>query len=143
MKYKKKEVFSAVSMAMFGIKTTVLASHKKLRALRQEMESLPKGFSFGGLGKEKFIQGLNGHLQREDQYFNQNLSEAVKGNPRWDNFCDDCVDLAVLSSVIHKHPVHLIHPDSYMSSVAKSMNAYAPDVTPSLMEDISSVRMDH
>jgi hypothetical protein len=143
MKYKSKEAMSAVNMQMFGIKTAVLAKHRKLRKLRTFFEGKKYKNYLGNVTKQQHFEILKASLLREDAFFNANPNMAVGGNPRWDNFCEDCIWLAVLSSCLFDHPIHLIHPDSFDTQSAINPVGAAMVSKPTLIEGITSVRCDH
>lgn len=143
MKYKNKSAISAVNMQMFGIQAIVLTKHHKLHKLRTFFEGKKYKNYLGNITKQQHFDILKENLLKEDAFFNANLGAAVNENPRWTNFCEDCVWLAVLSSCLFEHPVHLLHPDSYMANAGNSMNNAAAIGVPDLISDINVVRMDH
>ena len=142
MKYKNKPAMSAVDMRMFGIQTTVLTKHSKLQKLRTFFEGKKYKNYLGDITKQQHFDILRANLLKQDAFFNANPDLAVNENPRWTDFCEDCIWLAVLSSCMFDHPVHLMHPDSYMANIGKSMNAATKSV-PDLIAGVQVVRMDH
>lgn len=142
MKYKNKSAMSAVNMKMFGIQAIVLTKHHKLHKLRTFFEGKKYKNYLGDITKQQHFDILKANLLKEDAFFNANLGAAVNENPRWTNFCEDCVWLAVLSSCMFDHPVHLMHPDSYMDNIGNSMNTAPTKAVPDLITGIDVVRMD-
>lgn len=134
---------SAVNMKMFGIQTIVLTKHHKLHKLRTFFEGKKYKNYLGNITKQQHFDILKENLLKEDAFFNANLGAAVNENPRWTNFCEDCVWLAVLSSCLFEHPVQLLHSDGYMANAGNSMNDATAIGVPDLISDINVVRMDH
>lgn len=143
MKYKNKSAMSVVNMQMFGIQTAVLTKHSKLHKLRTFFEGKKYKNYLGDITKQQHFDILKANLLKQDAFFNANPDLAVNENPCWTDFCEDCIWLAVLSSCMFDHPVHLMHPDSYMANIGKSMNAAPTKAVPDLIAGIHVVRMDH
>ena len=139
MLMKQKSVLSAVSMFQYGIKTVVLTEHKNLEEIEKMFLAEDDSKWMGGKGK-KFLHGwLKVNLLKEDKYFTKHTDEADVNNQRWSNFCDDCVNFAVLTSVLYKTPVHLVHPSQYDTTLQNSTPKGTRGGKPSLINGIECV----
>jgi hypothetical protein len=109
----KQEIYSAIPMERFGIKTLVLTQHEQLIKMREAFLNDPDWAWCGGKGKQFMHQMLKTDLLAEDAYFEAHIEEAVESNQRWVDFMDDCAIFAVLDEVITKTPLMLLHPSCF------------------------------
>jgi len=135
-KLNNNPVKSAVNMNRYGINTAVLTDHKNLEAMRWRLESTPDASWGEGKGKAYMFQQLLPELQAEDRYFDANPKQAVVSNPRWRDFMDDCVILAVLGAVVHDMPLELMHPDSWDQYVKRSKIPFTSTQRPVLLPGV-------
>lgn len=136
----KKPAKSAVPMHRFGINTVVLTEHKGLEAIRKRFKRAPDTAWAGGKGKTYMYQQLLSNLLAEDRYFDANPQQAVSSNPRWNDFMDDCVILAVLDAVLNGAPMELMHPDNWNQLVQHSKNQSTPSQRPVLLPGVPVIR---
>jgi hypothetical protein len=135
-KINNKPVKSAVDMNRYGINTVVLTEHEGLEAMYKRFESTPDASWGEGKGKAYMFQQLLSRLQAEDRYFDANPKQAVASNPRWRDFMDDCVILAVLGAVVHDMPLVLMHPTNWEQCVKRSKNPFTPSQRPMLLPGV-------
>lgn len=139
MLFKKKSPLSAVSMAQYGINTAVLTEHKILDEIRLMFESADDSDWMGGRGKKYLHRWLKANLLKEDKYFTKHTEEADVKNERWANFCDDCVNFAVLTLVLYETPIHLVHPSQFGTTIQNSTPKGTRGEKPSLINGVECV----
>ena len=138
----KNTAMSVLYMGNYGIKTAVLTSHEKF-------DLYISGYEEDGLNqwpelrKQYVFERVKALLLKEDAYFNQHLDQAVSGNKRWDEFCDDCIELATLDQYFFGKPIFLLHPDSYMNGIASNSLDPLWMRGPDLIGGIPVLRRDH
>ena len=132
----KKEIYSAIPMDRFGIKTLALTPHRKIEDIRDKFIHSPDNSWFSGCGKKVMHKFLKSSLLDEDAYFNEHLDEAISTNQRWTNFIDDCVIFAVLDMIVNQGQLILLHPSSYEEY--SFANKISSDVKPELVYGIES-----
>jgi hypothetical protein len=106
----KQEIYSAIPMDRFGIRTLAVTQHESLVKAREKFLNDPDWTWCGGKGKKFMHKMLKKNLLDEDAYFDAHIDEAVDTNQRWNDFIDDCIIFAVLDEVITNNPVQLLHP---------------------------------
>jgi hypothetical protein len=119
----------AIDMEQYGIDSVVLTTSAELEKLIDDLKSLPDSHWAGGQGKQYMLTTLCANLPQQDAFFNQHLAAITSDNQRWKNFCDDCVILAALNVVLHKRPIHLLHPDSFKQLRDRSLKDAAGSVS--------------
>ena len=107
------ETVHAISMLQFGINTVVSAFHGHMMKIADAFETKPDELIGQGLGKKNMHRVLKKHLLAEDRWFEKNIDKAVKGNPRWNKFLDDCINFAVLDWVVTGNQIQLLRPRSF------------------------------
>lgn len=137
-----QKVMSALYMGGYGIKTTVLTNHEKFDLYMEgyEEDGLDK---WPEMRKQYVFERVKALLLKEDAYFNHHLDQAVSGNKRWDEFCDDCIELATLDQYFFGKPIFLLHPDGYMNGIASNSLDPLWMRGPDLIEGIAAQRRDH
>ena len=106
----KQEIYSAIPMDRFGIKTLAITQHEFLLKAREKFLNDPDWTWCGGRGKKFMHQMLKNNLLVEDAYFETHIDEAVNTNQRWNDFINDCVIFSALDEVVTSNPVLLLHP---------------------------------
>lgn len=129
-------------MQWLGINTVVLTPQERLERLWQEYVDQPDHVWMNGRGKTYMRDQLAAALKAEDEYFDRNSSLAVEGNQRWMDFMDDCVNYAVLCSVLDDEPLALLHPSCWESSVTRSLNPFLSRTKPTLLQGVD-VHFEH
>lgn len=133
---KVQKQLSAVSMTQYGINMCVLTEHNGLEQARIDFETKPDSIWMGGKGKEFLHKVLKERLLKEDAYFTKHPKQADVRNQRWSDFCDDCVNFAVLASVLYGTPVHLVHPSRYGTVLQNQTPNGTRGEKPTLFADI-------
>lgn len=142
MMLNNQEQLSAVSMSQYGIETVVLTEHKTLMEIEEEFRNSSDSSWMNGKGKVYLYAWLKVNLLKEDKYFTAHPDKADVNDKRWIDFCDDCVNFAVLAMLLYRTPIHLVHPDQFNVN----FNNLTPNGTngnsPSLIEGIECVSIN-
>lgn len=99
----------AISMAEYGLRTTIMTNSREIDEVMQEYKLRPDHYWCGGLGKKYLYQSLKSSLQPKDLHFSRNPMLANPLNHEWTDFCDDCVLLFVLHAHLLGRPILLSH----------------------------------
>jgi hypothetical protein len=142
MPIMNKKQLSAVSMYQYGVSTIVLTEHKNLSKIEEMFTSSNDSQWMDGKGKKYLHSWLKVHLLKEDKYFTQHTGKADVNNERWVNFCDDCVNFAVLTMLLYETPIHLVHPSQYGTMFKNSTPKGTRGEMPTLIEGINCVMAD-
>ena len=121
-------------MLHFGIRTNVLAQHSRIGWYLNEYKTQPDKKFGGGLGKMELLKILKYQLPLVDGYFDSNPHLATSANPRWQDFCEDCLVLATLSAFLNDEQIILIHPDAYKPTEGLNSRYEKIDQKPSLIK---------
>ncbi|MCX7246796.1 MAG: hypothetical protein NTX31_03835 [Burkholderiales bacterium] len=127
---------SAVNLMAYGINTIVLTAHSQLEKIGDKIENSNDSQWSNGKGKIHFCKSLKKHLIKEDVYFTNHRSKALRTNERWMKFCDDCVAFSVMFSRLHHTPVMLVHPQQYEEMIAHSLVNATCGNLPSLIDGV-------
>jgi hypothetical protein len=133
---KSNEALSVVSMTQYGVDMAVLTPHSNLEKARLDFETSDDSKWCMGKGKSFLYGWLKAQILKEDSYFKKNPSKAKTTNKRWSNFCDDCVNFAVLSGVLYQTPVHLLHPSCYEEALNDAYINATGGAKPTFFDDI-------
>ncbi len=137
---KTTEALSAVSMIQYGVNMAVLTPQNNLEKARLDFETSDDSNWCMGKGKSYLYEVLKAQILMENSYFNKNPRKAKSSNKRWTNFCDDCVNFAVLSCVLYQTPIHLVHPSYYEEALNDAFINATGDAKPTLFDDIPVIQ---
>ncbi len=133
---KNKKTLSALTMQQYGINSVILFNHSELEELIEEYENTNDAVWCGGRGKKYMFELIKKNLTKEDKYFNKHKNQAVIGNDRWENFCNDCLILTALGAHLYDNNIILMHPQSYAENFPTSAVRSTNGAMPTLMNDI-------
>ena len=133
---RTNEALSVVSMTQYGVDMAVLTPQSNLEKARLDFETSDDSKWCMGKGKFFLYELLKAQIRKENSYFNKNPHKAKITNQRWSNFCDDCVNFAVLSGVLYQTPIHLIHPSCYEEALNDAFINATGNAKPTLFDDI-------
>lgn len=99
-------------MAKYGFKNVcALAFPEEVQDAIREMKSLKAAGLLNGKGKNSHYSIFKAGLVEEHKYFESHPYARDIGSKRWQDFCGDCVLLAVLAKVLYKVPIELLDHD--------------------------------
>jgi hypothetical protein len=133
---RTNEALSVVSMTQYGVDMAVLTPQSNLEKARLDYETSDDSEWCMGKGKSFLYGCLKVQILKEDTYFKKNPSKANTTNKRWSNFCEDCVNFAVLSGVLYQTPIHLIHPSCYEDALNDAFINASEGAKPTFFDDI-------
>jgi hypothetical protein len=135
------QALSAVVMGSYGIDSVILTEHQNLQSLIDNFEESDDSKWLYGHGKKALYEHLSMKLKKENKYFNKNPKKMKTSNQRWLDFCDDCIILVALGSVLYDKHIELLHPKAYEKSIAINKDAWmngADGKLPTLISEIET-----
>ncbi len=123
---------SAISLQHLGIDTYVLTTMGEMEAIKKSLEETPDSVWCNGLGKDFLYKMLLEKLRVQDKYFTENIKKVSVNNPKWLDFCNDCLILYVLDAMRNNNIYRLLHPKQYkelmINNPYKGTNGEIPDM---------------
>ncbi len=126
----------AVTLIPLGIYTTVMTTMGEIEETQRELEETPDHAWCNGLGKDHLFKILTRKLKAQDVYFTNNPKKVKHTNPKWIDFCNDCLLLYVLNAMRNGNVFHLVHPTQYRENIKKTLldgtSGRLPDYIPGI-----------
>ena len=127
----------AISLNRLGINTNLLTTIGEIEDTIRDLEDTPDHHWCNGLGKEYLYQKLLRKLRVKDLYFTKNPIKVKPSNPKWKDFCNDCMLLYVLDTLRGDKIFRLIHPTQYRNMLNEGI--YLDGTTGRLPDYIKSI----
>ena len=131
----------AFNLNHLEIYTTVLTTLKEIEDTTEIFRSKPDTYWCNGLGKDHLYKLLLRKLKIKDLYFNRHLNKVKPNNPKWIDFCNDCLTLYVLDSMRKENVFHLVNPTQYRVSIKHALADGTTGRMPDYIEGIPTVRL--
>jgi hypothetical protein len=106
-----------ISLVKLGIDTQILTTVGEIEDTKKELEETPDHYWCNGLGKDYLYKILLRKLKVKDVYFNKNPAKVKPSNPKWIDFCNDCLLLYVLDIMFSDGVFQLVHPAQYREMI--------------------------
>lgn len=130
---------SAISLLHLDIHTFVLTTIGEIEETLAAFESTSDKEWCNGLGKDYLYKMLLRKLRIKDDYFNKNPKKVKPSNPKWINFCNDCLTLYALDTYLNDNIIRLVHPVQYQLGVLDSLYNGTTGGMPEMIEGIPTV----
>jgi len=134
------ETRSAIALFDLGIQTVVLTEHQNIMDGLNKFTYAPDKVWCNGLGKKHLHKILLRKLRAQDKFFTLHPNKVKPTNQKWRDFCDDCVVLYCLDTVLNNSVVKLVHPELYTQIVNKTAYDGTTGRMPHLISDIPTLQ---
>ena len=131
---------AAINLVHLGINTVVLTTVGEIDEMMEEFITTPDRSWCNGLGKEYLFNMLMRKLKVKDEYFTNNPKKIKPSNPKWVDFCNDCLILFTLDAALNGNVVRLVHPDQYKKFIKNTTYNGTTGAMPDYIEGIPSMQ---
>jgi hypothetical protein len=107
----------AISLVKLGFNTHILTTIGEIEDIIKTIEETPNHYWCNGLGIDYFYKIMLRKLKVKDVYFNKNPAKVKPSNPKWIDFCNDCLILYVLDTMRGDKVFRLVHPTQYREMI--------------------------
>jgi hypothetical protein len=128
-----------ISLMKLGINTHILTTVREIEETKKELEETPDHHWCNGLGKDYLYKILLRKLKVKDVYFNENPAKIKPRNPKWIDFCNDCLLLYVLDTMLSDGVFKLVHPAQYREMIKATKHDATTGGLPDYIENIPTV----
>lgn len=111
------KVIRVIDMKKFGLNTLVKTNQAFIDECLDDFTKLPDKLFLKGRGKKAMAEFLGIQISLEDDFFNEDIHYPAEYPDRWQNFMDDCVIYACLSSFLSSDPIPFIEDSPHWAKI--------------------------
>jgi hypothetical protein len=105
-----KTTHVTIDMTKHGLKILVTTTQEKIHFYLEDYKNAPDKSFAHGCGKTALKKKILQNIMALDKYFDHNLNEISNRPQLWNDFLEDCIVYATLSSYLSGQPLPLAKP---------------------------------